>query len=98
MQQQQLDQVTNWISKCETFDRWIDGESEQLKELLTFSEEDASLDKVLEEEQAIRVRERLNLIIDQKLYYLRIFISGSDALDFDPLSLCFWFKCKVHTN
>ena len=55
MQQQQIDQVNNWISKCETFDRWIDGESAQLKALLTSTDSAETLDKVLEEDQAIRV-------------------------------------------
>ena len=54
MQQSLADQVADWISKSETFDRWIDGELNQLEELLKFSNEEATLDRVLEEEQAIK--------------------------------------------
>lgn len=62
MQQQQLDQVTNWVSKCDTFDVWIDSESNQLEKRLSFPEEEATLDKVLEEEQAIRVSQMIYII------------------------------------
>ena len=56
MQQLQADQVAKWINKCETLDRWIDSETKELESLLTFPEEEATLDKVIEEEQGIRVR------------------------------------------
>ena len=56
MQQQQADQVSKWINKCETFDRWIDSETKELETLLTFPDDEAILDKVIEEELAIRVR------------------------------------------
>ena len=47
--------MEDWISKCETFDGWIDSQRKQLEELLTLDEE-TTLDKVLEEELAIKVR------------------------------------------
>ena len=56
MQQKLADQVTEWISNCETFDRWIDSESNRLEDLLKLPTEEVTLDKVLVEEQAIRVR------------------------------------------
>jgi len=48
------EQVEDWISKSETFDGWIDSQRKQLEELLTSPEEETTLDKVLEEEIAIK--------------------------------------------
>ena len=55
MQHQQHEQVTTWLSKCETFDRWIDSELKDLDSFLQFGDEEPSLEKVLSEEQGIRV-------------------------------------------
>ncbi|XP_065057845.1 utrophin-like isoform X2 [Rhopilema esculentum] len=54
MQQQQHEQVTTWLSKCETFDLWIDSELKDLDSYLQFGDEEPPLEKVLSEEQGIR--------------------------------------------
>ena len=76
MQQSLADQVADWISKCETFDRWIDGEMNQLDELLKFSDEEATLDKVLEEEQAIKVTLLLTVLLlkEKQLFVLGLLV------------------------
>ena len=74
--------MEDWISKSETFDGWIDSQRKQLEELLTSPEEETTLDKVLEEEIAIKVRE--NHCVKKKSSVLKRKRSSSNSVLLSP--------------